>query len=74
MTKPWHSQFTSVSTNESDERRDSIVLSILKNDWEGCVKKSWSKRPALNNMIPQYFYSGISTTVRLLFLLLYKIL
>ena len=44
MTKPWHSQFTSVSTNESDERRDSIVLSILKNGWEGGVKKKLIKK------------------------------
>ena len=43
MTKPWHSQFTSVSTNEGNERRNGIVLSILKNDWEGCIKKADQK-------------------------------
>ena len=43
MTKPWHSQFKSVSINEGKERRDSIVLSILKNEWEGGVKKADQK-------------------------------
>ena len=44
MTKLWHSRFKSVSINESRERLDSIVLSILKNEWEGGVKEKLVKK------------------------------